>query len=68
MNSDMGTQLSPNVSARKAHKVLAPRIVCPLDGAALYAILVAMMISKIPFLDGFYFPLPRRKQSAFDRK
>src|SRR5690349_9952423 len=54
MKSDMGTQLSPKVSARKAHRVLVPMSVLCLDGTASYAILVLMMIFNFLFPDGFF--------------
>jgi hypothetical protein len=54
MKSDMGTQLSPNVSPRKAHRVLVPMSVLCLGGTVSYAILVVMVISNLLFPDGFF--------------
>jgi hypothetical protein len=50
----MGTQLSPNVSPRKASRVLVPMSVRGLDGTASYAILVVMMISDLLFIEDFF--------------
>jgi hypothetical protein len=50
----MGTQLSPNVSARKDARVLVPMTVpCP-EGTASLAILMFIMFSKFQLLDCFF--------------
>jgi hypothetical protein len=45
MKRAMGIQLSPNVSARKDSRVLVPMPVRGVDGIALYAMLVLIIIS-----------------------
>jgi hypothetical protein len=50
----MGIQLSPNVSPRKAHRVLVPMSVLCRHGTVSNAILVLMKISTFPFPDGFF--------------
>src|SRR5215213_641043 len=50
MKSDIGIQLSPNVSPKKAHRVLVPIAVCGLEGTVSYVILVLMMISDLLFI------------------
>ena len=50
----MGIRLSPNVSPRKAHRVLVPMSVLCRDGTVSNAILVLMKISTFLFPDGFF--------------